>query len=70
MSSDRLDPPLLRMITVILLGGLLGILNSTMSAVATDTLACLRHLAEHRWLGIYRLPPCRHGDHPVRYLGS
>lgn len=30
---------MLRMITVILLGGLLGILNSTMSAVATDTLA-------------------------------
>jgi EmrB/QacA subfamily drug resistance transporter len=41
MSSDsgRLDSPLLRMITVILLGGLLGILNSTMSAVATGTLA-------------------------------
>jgi len=39
VSSNRLDPPLLRMITVILLGGLLGILNSTMAAVATDTLA-------------------------------
>jgi EmrB/QacA subfamily drug resistance transporter len=30
---------LLRMITVVLLGGLLGILTSTMAAVATDTLA-------------------------------
>ncbi|MFD2765932.1 DHA2 family efflux MFS transporter permease subunit [Micromonospora eburnea] len=39
MSSDRLGRPLLRMIAVILLGGLLGILNSTMAAVATDTLA-------------------------------
>ncbi|MEV0970027.1 DHA2 family efflux MFS transporter permease subunit [Microtetraspora glauca] len=41
MSSidDRLDPRLLAMIAVILLGGLLGILNSTMAAVATDTLA-------------------------------
>ncbi|NUP20291.1 MAG: MFS transporter, partial [Streptomyces sp.] len=41
MSSidDRLDPRLLAMIAVILLGGLLGILNSTMAAVATSTLA-------------------------------
>ncbi|RSN15422.1 MFS transporter [Nonomuraea sp. WAC 01424] len=41
MSSidDRLDPRLLAMIAVILLGGLLGILNSTMAAVATGTLA-------------------------------
>ncbi|WP_329427770.1 DHA2 family efflux MFS transporter permease subunit [Streptosporangium sp. NBC_01495] len=37
--DDRLDSHLLRMIAVILLGGLLGILNSTMAAVATDTLA-------------------------------
>ncbi|MET8050023.1 DHA2 family efflux MFS transporter permease subunit [Streptosporangium sp. NPDC005286] len=37
--DDRLDPALLRLIGVILLGGLLGILNSTMAAVATDTLA-------------------------------
>ncbi|MEU8206498.1 DHA2 family efflux MFS transporter permease subunit [Streptosporangium sp. NPDC049046] len=37
--DDRLDPALLRLIGVILLGGLLGILNSTMAAVATGTLA-------------------------------
>ncbi|MFD9904407.1 DHA2 family efflux MFS transporter permease subunit [Streptomyces sp. NPDC059063] len=37
--DDRLDLRLLRMIAVILLGGLLGILNSTMAAVATDSLA-------------------------------
>ncbi|MER6951160.1 DHA2 family efflux MFS transporter permease subunit [Nonomuraea sp. NPDC000554] len=37
--DDRLDPRLLGMIGVVLLGGLLGILNSTMAAVATDTLA-------------------------------
>lgn len=37
--DDRLDPALLRLIAVILLGGLLGILNSTMAAVATGTLA-------------------------------
>ncbi|XVQ13753.1 DHA2 family efflux MFS transporter permease subunit [Spirillospora sp. CA-255316] len=34
-----LDPALLRLIGVILLGGMLGILNSTMVAVATGTLA-------------------------------
>ncbi|WP_428965274.1 DHA2 family efflux MFS transporter permease subunit [Micromonospora fluostatini] len=39
MSSLRLDPPLRRLIAVVLLGGLLGILNSTMAAVATGTLA-------------------------------
>ncbi|MFE3450843.1 DHA2 family efflux MFS transporter permease subunit [Nonomuraea sp. NPDC059194] len=45
MSSDddRLDPRLLAMIAVILLGGLLGILNSTMAAVATGTLAATFH---------------------------
>ena len=37
--DDRLDTRLLRMIAVILIGGLLGILNSTMAAVATDTRA-------------------------------
>jgi EmrB/QacA subfamily drug resistance transporter len=37
-SDDRLGPQLLAMIAVVLLGGLLGILNSTMAAVATDTL--------------------------------
>ncbi|WP_433434333.1 DHA2 family efflux MFS transporter permease subunit [Nonomuraea sp. CA-141351] len=37
--DDRLDPRLLGIIGVILLGGLLGILNSTMAAVAVDTLA-------------------------------
>ncbi|WP_424532996.1 DHA2 family efflux MFS transporter permease subunit [Sphaerisporangium viridialbum] len=37
--DDRLDAPLSRMIAVILLGGLLGILNSTMVAVGTGTLA-------------------------------
>ncbi|MEV4222158.1 DHA2 family efflux MFS transporter permease subunit [Nonomuraea sp. NPDC049725] len=35
----RLDRPLLALIGVVLLGGLLGILNSTMAAVATNTLA-------------------------------
>ncbi|MGW0195065.1 DHA2 family efflux MFS transporter permease subunit [Nonomuraea sp. NPDC003201] len=39
MPDDRLDARLLGMIGVILLGGLLGILNSTMAAVAIDTLA-------------------------------
>ncbi|MGC0419913.1 DHA2 family efflux MFS transporter permease subunit [Embleya sp. AB8] len=38
-AEDRLDPRLLTLIAVVLLGGLLGILNSTMAAVATDTLA-------------------------------
>ncbi|MFC4122335.1 DHA2 family efflux MFS transporter permease subunit [Nonomuraea zeae] len=37
--DDRLDRRLLGTIAVVLLGGLLGILNSTMAAVATDTLA-------------------------------
>ncbi|MEO3805819.1 DHA2 family efflux MFS transporter permease subunit [Nonomuraea sp. B1E8] len=37
--DDRMDSRLLGMIGVILLGGLLGILNSTMAAVAIDTLA-------------------------------
>ncbi|QYC44897.1 putative transport protein HsrA [Nonomuraea coxensis DSM 45129] len=36
---DRLDGRLLALIGVVLLGGLLGILNSTMAAVATGTLA-------------------------------
>ncbi|WP_433217337.1 DHA2 family efflux MFS transporter permease subunit [Microtetraspora malaysiensis] len=38
-ADDRLDPRLLVMIAVVLLGGLLGILNSTMAAVATESLA-------------------------------
>ncbi|MEU6717795.1 DHA2 family efflux MFS transporter permease subunit [Nonomuraea sp. NPDC046802] len=38
-NDEPLDPRLLGMIGVILLGGLLGILNSTMAAVATATLA-------------------------------
>ncbi|WP_433324097.1 DHA2 family efflux MFS transporter permease subunit [Spirillospora sp. CA-294931] len=38
-NNDRLDPRLLVMIAVVLLGGLLGILNSTMAAVATGDLA-------------------------------
>ncbi|TDC05183.1 DHA2 family efflux MFS transporter permease subunit [Nonomuraea longispora] len=38
-SDSRMDARLLGMIGVILLGGLLGILNSTMAAVAIDTLA-------------------------------
>jgi EmrB/QacA subfamily drug resistance transporter len=38
-SDDRLDRPLRALIGVVLLGGLLGILNSTMAAVATKTLA-------------------------------
>ncbi|TDE45780.1 DHA2 family efflux MFS transporter permease subunit [Nonomuraea mesophila] len=38
-SDERMDSRLLGMIGVILLGGLLGILNSTMAAVAVDTLA-------------------------------
>ncbi|TDC97676.1 DHA2 family efflux MFS transporter permease subunit [Nonomuraea deserti] len=37
--DERMDSRLLGMIGVILLGGLLGILNSTMTAVAIDTLA-------------------------------
>ncbi|MFF5257508.1 DHA2 family efflux MFS transporter permease subunit [Actinomadura viridis] len=37
--GDALDPALLRLIGVILLGGMLGILNSTMVAVGIDTLA-------------------------------
>lgn len=37
--TGRLGAPLLRVIAVVLLGGLLGILNSTMAAVATPTLA-------------------------------
>ncbi|MFI6736778.1 DHA2 family efflux MFS transporter permease subunit [Nonomuraea sp. NPDC050451] len=43
MPDDRLDARLLGMIGVILLGGLLGILNSTMAAVAVDTLATTFH---------------------------
>ncbi|MFI7230889.1 DHA2 family efflux MFS transporter permease subunit [Nonomuraea angiospora] len=39
MPDDRMDARLLGMIGVILLGGLLGILNSTMAAVAIGTLA-------------------------------
>ncbi|MEV1175000.1 DHA2 family efflux MFS transporter permease subunit [Nonomuraea sp. NPDC049784] len=39
LPDDRLDRPLLALIGVVLLGGLLGILNSTMAAVATKTLA-------------------------------
>jgi EmrB/QacA subfamily drug resistance transporter len=37
--DDRLDPALRRLIGVILLGGMLGILNSTMVAVGIDRLA-------------------------------
>ncbi|MFC9972402.1 DHA2 family efflux MFS transporter permease subunit [Spirillospora sp. NPDC127200] len=39
ISRDRLPPHLRALIAVVLLGGLLGILNSTMAAVATGTLA-------------------------------
>ncbi|WP_049563950.1 DHA2 family efflux MFS transporter permease subunit [Nonomuraea sp. SBT364] len=38
-STNRLERPLPALIAVVLLGGLLGILNSTMAAVATNTLA-------------------------------
>ncbi|MEV0387625.1 DHA2 family efflux MFS transporter permease subunit [Nonomuraea sp. NPDC050643] len=38
-SNERFDARLLATIAVVLLGGLLGILNSTMAAVATGTLA-------------------------------
>jgi MFS family permease len=38
-NDDRMDGRLLATIAVVLLGGLLGILNSTMAAVAIDTLA-------------------------------
>jgi len=41
--DDRLDPRLPETIGVVLLGGLLGILNSSMAAVATDTLAAAFH---------------------------
>ncbi|MEV5986247.1 MFS transporter [Streptomyces sp. NPDC052051] len=37
--ADRLEPALVRVIVVILLGGILGILNSTMASVATETLS-------------------------------
>ncbi|MFB4424433.1 DHA2 family efflux MFS transporter permease subunit [Streptomyces sp. QL37] len=37
--DDRLDPRLLRLIGVVLLGGIMGILDSTMVAVAADTLS-------------------------------
>lgn len=37
--GDRLDPALLRLIGVTLLGGIMGILDSTMVTVAADTLA-------------------------------
>lgn len=37
--DDRLDPGLLRLIGVTLLGGIMGILDSTMVTVAADTLA-------------------------------
>lgn len=37
--DDRLEPALVRLIAVILLGGMLGILNSTMVAVAIDPLS-------------------------------
>ncbi|MEU0510808.1 DHA2 family efflux MFS transporter permease subunit [Amycolatopsis sp. NPDC006125] len=38
-ADERLDPGLVRMITAVLLGGILGILNSTMVATGTDVLA-------------------------------
>lgn len=41
--DDRLDPVLRRLIGVILLGGMLGILNSTMVAVGIDLLAAEFH---------------------------
>lgn len=41
--EGRLDPRLLAVIAVVLLGGLLGILNSSMAAVATATLATVLH---------------------------
>ncbi|MFG2376894.1 DHA2 family efflux MFS transporter permease subunit [Streptomyces sp. NPDC048504] len=37
--DDRLEPALVRLIAVVLLGGMLGILNSTMVAVAIDPLS-------------------------------
>ncbi|MET9217133.1 MULTISPECIES: DHA2 family efflux MFS transporter permease subunit [unclassified Nocardia] len=37
--EDRLDPALRRMIAVILLGGIMGILDGSMAAVAVDTLS-------------------------------
>ncbi|MFC5831589.1 DHA2 family efflux MFS transporter permease subunit [Nonomuraea insulae] len=40
-TDDRMDRRLLWTIGVVLLGGMLGILNSTMAAVATDTLAAV-----------------------------
>ncbi|MEU0466757.1 DHA2 family efflux MFS transporter permease subunit [Amycolatopsis sp. NPDC006131] len=38
-ADERLDQALVRMITAVLLGGILGILNSTMVATGTDVLA-------------------------------
>ncbi|GAB7039024.1 MULTISPECIES: MFS transporter [Catenuloplanes] len=37
-ADDRLDPALLRLIAVVLLGGIMGILDGTMVAVAVETL--------------------------------
>ncbi|MGX1311858.1 EmrB/QacA subfamily drug resistance transporter [Streptomyces calvus] len=39
LRTDRLEPALVRLIAVVLLGGMLGILNSTMVSVALDPLS-------------------------------
>ncbi|GGV60313.1 MFS transporter [Streptomyces griseoloalbus] len=39
LRADRLEPALVRLIAVVLLGGMLGILNSTMVSVALDPLS-------------------------------
>ncbi|MCE7081227.1 DHA2 family efflux MFS transporter permease subunit [Streptomyces sp. ST2-7A] len=39
LRTDRLEPALVRLIAVVLLGGMLGILNSTMLSVALDPLS-------------------------------
>ncbi|MCK9931542.1 DHA2 family efflux MFS transporter permease subunit [Frankia sp. Mgl5] len=41
--ADRLDPPLRRLIAVVLLGGIMGILDGSVVAVGVDTLAARFH---------------------------
>src|SRR5919197_928743 len=43
VNENRLDPALRRLVAVILLGGIMGILDGTMVAVAVDTLVAEFH---------------------------
>lgn len=42
-NTDRLDPPLRRLVAVVLLGGIMGILDGSVVAVGVDTLAARFH---------------------------